>query len=71
MSHDLGPYDSRDAENVDGIAEYSQKNGIYSLTQNDTEFVKSLDEFTKVGHYTEIKSQYGLVSVNIKLQKSI
>ncbi len=36
----LGPYDFRDAENVDGIAESSQKNRIYSLTRNVTECVK-------------------------------
>ncbi len=30
----------RDAENVDGIAESSHKNGIYSSTRNVTEFVK-------------------------------
>ncbi len=35
----VGPYDFRDAENVDGIAESSHK-GIYSLTRNVTEFVK-------------------------------
>ncbi len=36
----IGPYDFRDAENADGIAESSHKNGIYSLTRNVTEFVK-------------------------------
>ncbi len=36
----LGPYDFRDAENADGMAEISHKNGIYSLTRNVTEFVK-------------------------------
>ncbi len=36
----IGPYDFRDAENTDGIAESSHKNGIYSLTRNVTEFVK-------------------------------
>ncbi len=36
----LGPYDFRDAENAEGIAESSHKNGIYSLTRNVTEFVK-------------------------------
>ncbi len=36
----IGPYDFRDAENTDGIAESSHKNGIYSLTWNVTEFVK-------------------------------
>ncbi len=34
------PYDFHDAENTDGIAESSHKNGIYSLTRNVTEFVK-------------------------------
>ncbi len=34
------PSDFRDAENTDGIAESSHKNGIYSLTWNVTEFVK-------------------------------
>ncbi len=36
----VGPYDFRDTENADGIAESSHKNGIYSLTRNVTEFVK-------------------------------
>ncbi len=36
----LGPYDFRDAENADGIAESSHKNRIYSLTWNVMEFVK-------------------------------
>ncbi len=36
----VGQYDFRDAENADGIAESSHKNGIYSLTRNVTEFVK-------------------------------
>ncbi len=36
----LGPYDFHDAENADGIAESSHKNGIYSLMKNVTEFVK-------------------------------
>ncbi len=36
----VGPYDFRDAENTDGIAESSHKNGIYSLTWNVTECVK-------------------------------
>ncbi len=36
----VGPYDFRDAENADGIAESSHKNGIYSLMWNVTEFVK-------------------------------
>ncbi len=36
----LGPYDFRDAENADGIAESSHKNGIYHLTHNVKEFVK-------------------------------
>ncbi len=29
----IGPYDFRDAETADGIAESSHKNGIYSLTR--------------------------------------
>ncbi len=29
----VGPYDFRDAENADGIAESSHKNGIYSLDE--------------------------------------
>ncbi len=40
MQQSLGPYDFRDAENVDRIAESSHKNGIYSLTRNVMEFVK-------------------------------
>ncbi len=36
----LGLYDFRNAENADGIAESSHKNGIYSLTRKVTEFVK-------------------------------
>ncbi len=43
----LGPYDFRDAENTDVIAESSHKNGIYSLTWNVTEFCQSLDELIK------------------------
>ncbi len=35
----IGPYDFRDAENVDGITESSHKNGIYSLARNVKEFV--------------------------------
>ncbi len=34
------PYDFLDAENADGIAESSHKNGTYSLVRNVTEFVK-------------------------------
>ncbi len=34
------PYDFCDTENEDWIVETSQKNRIYSLTQNVTEFVK-------------------------------
>ncbi len=34
----LGPYDFRDEENTDGIAESSNKNGIYSLTRNVSKF---------------------------------
>ncbi len=34
------PYDFRNVENADGIAESIHKNGIYSLTLNVTEFVK-------------------------------
>ncbi len=40
FQQELGPYDFRDAENMDGIAESSHKNGIYSLTRNVKEFVK-------------------------------
>ncbi len=36
----IGPYDFRDAENTDGNAESSHKNGIYSLTRKVAEFVK-------------------------------
>ncbi len=36
----VGPYDFRDAESADGIAESSHKNVIYSLMRNVTEFVK-------------------------------
>ncbi len=32
--------DLHDAENADGIAESSHKNGIYRLTRNVKEFVK-------------------------------
>ncbi len=48
----VGPYDFRDAENADGIAESSHRNGIYSLTRNVTEFVKVWMNESKVGHYT-------------------
>ncbi len=52
MCQNVGPYDFRDAENVDGIAESSHKNGIYSLTWNVTEFVKVWMNYSKVGHYS-------------------
>ncbi len=42
----LGPYDFRDAENADGIAESSHKNGIYSLTRNVTESESLHEHFT-------------------------
>jgi len=48
----LGPYDFRDAENVDGIAESSRKNGIYYIRRNVTEFVKFLMNELKTGQYT-------------------
>ncbi len=49
---DVGPFDFRDAENVDGIVESSHKNGIYSLTRNVTECVKVWMNQSKVGPYT-------------------
>ncbi len=45
------------------------KNGIYSLRR--MMFVKVWMNESKADNYTSIKSQYGLVSVNIKPQKSI
>ncbi len=48
----LGLYDFRNAENADGIAESSHKNGIYSLTRNVMEFVKVWMNSSKVGYYT-------------------
>ncbi len=48
----LGLYDFRNAENADGIAESSHKNGIYSLTRNVIEFVKVWMNSSKVGYYT-------------------
>ncbi len=42
----LGPYDFRDAEKADGIAESSHKNGIYSLTRNVTESESLHEHFT-------------------------
>jgi len=36
----LGPYDFRNAQSADRIAESSHKNRIYSLTRNVTEFIK-------------------------------
>ncbi len=36
----IGPYDFRNAENADRIAESSHKKGIYRLKRNVTEFVK-------------------------------
>ncbi len=44
----VGPYDFRDTENVEGIAESSNKNGIYSLTRNVTEFNKIKTESGKM-----------------------
>ncbi len=38
--HEVGPYDFRDAEKADGIAESSHKNRSYSLMRNVTQFVK-------------------------------
>ncbi len=52
MNASVGPYDFRDAENADVIAESSLKNGIYSLTRNVTDFVKVWINESKVGHYT-------------------
>ncbi len=37
---ELGPYDFRDAEKADGIAESSHRNGIYCITWNVTDFAK-------------------------------
>ncbi len=66
----LGPYDVRDVENADGIAESSpKKNWIYCTTRNVTKFAKFWMNKSKVGQNTYIKTWYGLVSVNIKLQK--
>ncbi len=42
---------------------------MYCITLNITEFAKLRIDKSRVGQYTEIKTQYGLVSVNIKLQK--
>ncbi len=39
----VGPYDFREAETADGILKSSYKNGIYSLTQNVTEFESNHD----------------------------
>ncbi len=68
-NNNVGPYDFHDAENVDRIVESSPKNGIYCITRNITEFAKFRIDKSRVGQYTEMKTQYGLVSVNIKLQK--
>ncbi len=54
-----GPYDLCDAES-------SHKNRIYWITQNVTDINKFCMYTSKVGQY---KMRYGLVSVNIKLQK--
>ncbi len=64
------PYDFRDAENADGIAESSHKNWILQFNAECHRMCQSLDE-SKVGHYTYITSRYGLVFVNITPQKSI
>ncbi len=37
-NHLVGPYDFRDVENADGIAESSHKNGIYCISRNVTKF---------------------------------
>ncbi len=44
----VGPYDFRDTKNVEGFAELSNKNRIYSLTRNVTEFNKIKTESGKM-----------------------
>ncbi len=61
--------DYRDVENVDWIVEYSHKNGIYCVTRNVIKFATFWMDKSKVGNYTWIKTWYGLMSVNINLQK--
>ncbi len=61
---------SYDVENPDGIAESSHKHGIYCITRNVTEFAKFWMDKWKVGQYTWIKMQHGLVSVNVKPKKN-
>lgn len=39
----IGPYDFCDTENMDGIAESSHINGIYSISRNSMEFVKVVE----------------------------
>ncbi len=68
----VGPYDFCDAENTDGIAESSHKNGIYYIKWNVTEFVKFLNEFIKsrslhlnqIMIWTNIKPQKDYLNIN-------
>ncbi len=48
----VGPYDFRNAENVDGIAESIHKPRIYCITRNVMEFAKFWMDKSKVGQYT-------------------
>ncbi len=46
----VGSKNFHHAENTDGIAESSHKNGIYSITYNVMEFVKVCMNLSKVGY---------------------
>lgn len=52
---------------VDGMAEFSHKSGIYRITQNITGFLQNFESLKS--RSVQIKWQYGLLSVNTKLQK--
>ncbi len=56
-------YEFHDAQNINRIAESSPKNWIYCISLNITEFAKLRIDKSRVGQYTEMKTQYGLVSV--------
>ncbi len=62
-----GPMISTMQKNTDWFVESSHKNGM-SITLNVTEYATFWMNKSKEGQYTWIKTQYGLVSVNIKPQ---
>lgn len=53
MLHDVGPYDLRDAENMDTITESSHNNKTDCIMCDVIEFVTFCIKKSKVGHNTE------------------